>query len=803
MCAMRNRSGTPSKDEYGPDSTIVYAGIICATIGAVSSAIGVTLLTALSIALALFAQAAVGFLVDPLWRLRTRTLLGGAVRQVSVGSLIVTGSVFMLSLAPVLRGANLVWLTRSCLAIVVVATLVKLRDHRRSLLSPLTNRSQAFGVLLPVSAAVFSVSELDRRLLLLVVLLLIGRLLAGRLLRMTFPAWLGMLVEFAILCVAIAAFRVAMAMARISVSPREFGLSSNDFNQWITMSWSAIDFGPHEDPFKAGTRFGYHILTNYWAGLSARTSAADIAAIVGFVGYFVFALLVVGTLFEALSRIMNSSDSKTMSACLLLAVGVTVAVPSTLELRQALSVESFTTFVSVAWGVSLLAILLDGQRSANRIQSCILGVLIGSMFFAKVTTFLALVVVLAVGFAAAFVNRRRSDQRTIFEIASVAAVVAAVTYFVVMWPARNDAIFGRVELDLSLWPRWKSYVVGDVSPWPIAIGIATVSVIVIAVGVVASLNLSNVPSAEFVLVVGTSGIMLSSGGAILHFVPVGGGEWYLLSMGFFAMFLIAAMFVTRLQCFHGTVVRFGRFAAVVAAFSFIAGAVVWRLRRTGRTQWFDLSLWMVCIAMLLLCLLVALRKRQKSDSQVGSIRYEAGVGLLCVFVLSWGFGQYIASIVRVPSSTLLAVRAGEVTWGDWVSEVVEPKFADGFLAGLSEVGRCIKASTDTTEIVGVVGRGAAAISAGSERRLFVEKEMLGLFEAEAPISVELHRRMQLLEDAAWGPDHDAAASELRSHGIALLIVLGGDDSDRSRSAYWQNRIICENQLATVVDIRDA
>lgn len=781
-------------------TTVLHGFVFCALISIMTLSVGADPWTCLSLTAGLAAQMSLGHLVISKLGFGDPPLMYRAVLALGTGSLTVSLLAMWISMIPVLRGALLVWLIRSALAgalVLVLWTVWANRLQLYDLVCAQRDERKSFVGALVVSGVILA--EVDWRLVFLPIILAVVNLAFARV-SMSSSLLSSWSRDTGTVVAAVMGFSGAMAFLGINRVPREFASLSDDFNQWLMMSWSGISFGPLDDPLKAGTGFGYHLLSNYWVGITSAVGGLDHVVVQAFSGYLFF-----GSSAAVAVNSLMASTIPGRSGGFLGWFGTAVAllwVPSALELRVGLPVESFTQFVSFGWLLILLPLILSADENGSSAGRVVLGVAVGSLLLAKATTASLAFVIIAGKVVYQIYCGRGAAARRLGVLLVTSVSTAMLAYFAVYWPARNESYFGHVKLEWNVLDRWPPYVLGfQLGEGFRLFAMYWVWALSVVLPVFASLVVLSrwTRQSTWVIPVYLGGLSQIVVGCFSYFAPQGAGESYLLGSGLTLLTAVVAAWTVQALSDFSTVGTGGVF--VVAGLAGLSSGVgLWGLRIDGSSM---IAERLVLGALVLAILgVVGFIGGHRRWSSLGSSKRKAMAVSLAVSLLALGSGHYLASVIRKPAMTAVAALDGRVTWDDFASEIRDQLVLLTDVADGNRIASCIRENSIASDVIAVLGRNSTRIAAESKRRLYVDERFISYIQNHMTLEVRnlLYQRMSDVRDVAAGTVTSEIISRMAADRVSLVVVQ--EDVVRAENFLGGGRssAVCDFQSGFVVAV---
>jgi hypothetical protein len=569
--------------------------------------------------------------------------------------------------------------------------------------------------------------------------------------------------------------RLIMGAVGYPSTPREFAISSVDFDAWTSMGIGVLEHGPTVDMFKSGTAFGYHNLAPAWAAVSAEIAGVDAQITVAQTGYVVAAICAVGVVFVLADRATTPRCVKDRLRRNALAVFAVVGSVSALESRGLIDAESFTQAVSMGWVMVLLYLLPASKLIARRL--ILLGPILGSMVLAKTTTFLLVGIVLVIDFLVAN-GRRRLDA---FWLGLVSAVIGVMFFWTYIRSAGDDAIFADVGLQKFSGEKWLSYV-SDVTFTPVARAASSLPTFALLLLLLLVFRKPARSIAHRWAAAGVLSVLLS---LVVDFGDQGLGQSYLFSSGVFLAVVAAVWHVSKSADYDrrlsgdDTTLIWPAYLSVFALcvpmlVGVVSGLGWWSLRIQGRSELLTYSGVSVVLAITLLASLVLRRVRTRESKRHGA-KFNlsawvarSGLALALTGLLAFFAGNSFAYAIREPGLTATAVLAGDVTSSDFLAELTESRSRRRLSASAEAMLRCLRLETSSGDIFASAGVEAHLVLGELQIRAYVVPEMASIFPEDSKMRTLLEGRISRIAGVLYSRS-SADLVQMRMDKVRYLI----------------------------------
>lgn len=582
-----------------------------------------------------------------------------------------------------------------------------------------------------------------------------------------FPIWISHLLSL----------WISESLGWRSRSAWAFSLPSWDIHNWVAGAWSVTRFGWTADPFTYGVDNSYHFLGQAMAGLISSVSGLPE---VSTVTVLVQSLLVATTFFAIralFDRGIDKSLANFVSAVILLS-GFSPLEPITV-----MYAESFTHLASVAFlGLGILALknrFFERSRSSRvTIMSLVVFAGLAKSFTGSI--FLGLLLMCVV------VCLIRGDylvaKRIFWDFVAAILIYGILALFIFVLPA-NSSVFRLVIGFGELSYRW-GFVGGPSVSSPVAIFYMFITVIPLIFCVHHALMSPDATSSSPIsktmqqsLAVSSIGLMVL--GFLVAFPPAGYAERYFFSTALM-LGLVAGLPSAVSGSWHsywGSEARRGLRAifSLSLVVVIVAGVTV-----TARLWWMRYWFWPtdmsfekwypIPMAVSVLVALVFLTARTVvGEDAIG--RRGSLTLLVALFVLLSSTSQAAANVAygaRGPLKTFVAVLNGDVTWGEFGTEIKESSDRSGQFRTLIENVRQVTPSD------GVIAsnfdvEAQMYMASAAERRMWWPAYAATVERRDSRLTSHIRWRGLIIKRFADAPFGELV-SQMRACGVTHYVV---------------------------------
>ena len=551
----------------------------------------------------------------------------------------------------------------------------------------------------------------------------------------------------AMLSVGMAAWPALIALRYSLNAPTMFTLQSLDHDWWIAQAWSLVQFGPWEDPLKPGYSLGYHFGAQIWTGVVASLAGVRAGNVAGVYSLLPFGLASVTILRTIIMRLSGG----TLLAATLIASGLLFGAFSPLEANSAMFAESNTQYVSWAFLILALFIIVEVETFESRTLWALVVLSLIATYLTKITTAISALQIL--GSFIVFKSRLSLASRSLLAAAAVVSLVAIGVLHWVFFVFRNDGFFGRV---VFAWPSldylW-SYIGGpewtnDIVRVALLLFGASTLVALVLVAFVSNWRLRSELAAIAALGGASAGLSI-----FLQFPPEGSGEKYILTNGVIAVLLVALCSTRDVMKFVHARPRL----VVIQILGAMFVGVIWWWGRTA--SWKHGGVFPLSILLLFLVLgwstvvnITSLHSPGRTRLSLAIQNVATTLPVAVIFtILGFAISYAMKPLVSSPSAHISSFLRPETGFGER-SLRLDAQFWGEFRRQLPK-DAVVFSSPDLQLDVVAVG----------ERRVFLFEPLVTKYEAGSEMRNELEERL-LLQNAVVAGRCDELGDGLRDDG---------------------------------------